>query len=273
MLGSDIGKLCQEKNISATVLDLPECDITNDDHLQAAIDQAYCIINCAAYTNVDLAESERERAIAVNAQAVANLARLAERNDVYVVHVSTDFVFDGSKQEAYNECDEANPINAYGASKLAGEKLFIESGCAGCIVRVQWTYGLGASNFVTKIISLSQNTKELKVVDDQIGNPTWTADAARAILELINKRAQGLYHFADQGKISRYEMANFVMDSLGIDAEIEPCKSEEFKSPAKRPLNSTFNCEKIGKLLSEPIEGWQQSLEKFLEQLMQKGNI
>ncbi len=267
MLGTDLALECQKQGTEALVLDLPEFDITNEQHLKGVIEDAQVIINCAAYTNVEKAESQAELAHQVNAAAVGRLGDYAKKNNTWVLHVSTDFVFDGKLDRPYIEIDAANPINVYGESKLAGEKLLIESGCRNCIVRVEWTYGLGGNNFISKLASLAKAGKDLNVVDDQIGSPTATAEVAKVICDLVQKRCEGIFHFVGSGYVSRFEMAKFIFDKLGIDAKLSNCKTSDYACAAARPLNSRFNCSKIEAVLDKEIEPWQGPLENFLRQL------
>jgi dTDP-4-dehydrorhamnose reductase len=167
----------------------------------------------------------------------------------------------------YIETDTPNPINEYGRSKLAGERLLVESGCAHCIIRVEWTYGSNGDNFVTKLIERAKAGETLKVVDDQIGSPTATVEVAKVICKLLPKKPEGIFHFASAGYVSRYEMAKFVFDKLSMDVDLSACKTGDYVCAAARPLNSRFDCSRIRALLNEPIEQWQLPLERFLEQL------
>ncbi|MHC4619287.1 MAG: dTDP-4-dehydrorhamnose reductase [Planctomycetota bacterium] len=266
MLGSDLAPACR-KSFDTNVLDLPDFDITNYQQLEQAVRDATIVVNCAAYTNVDGAETETELAYRVNAEAVGRLGALAKEAGVWVLHVSTDFVFDGKSDRPYVETDPPNPINTYGKTKLAGEQLLVETGCRHCIIRVEWTYGLHGNNFVSKLIQRARDIKVLKVVDDQIGSPTATAEAAKMICELLPIRPEGLLHFASDGYVSRFEMAKFVFNKLELDVGLSPCKTSDYVSPAARPLNSRFDCSKIKALLDEPIAPWQGPLERFLRQL------
>ena len=267
MLGTDlVAQLCQN-HIRHLALDLPEFDITNTQQLKAAVASADTIINCAAYTNVDKAESEPDLAYSVNAEAVGQLGRFAADSGANVLHISTDFVFDGKSGRPYIEADPANPINTYGKTKLAGEKLLAKSGCRFCIIRVEWTYGQAGTNFIKKLIQRSRSGEPLRVVEDQVGSPTATVEAAKAICKLLPKMPEGIFHFASAGYVSRYEMARFIFDKLGTGVDLTPCKSSDFQTPAGRPLNSRFNCSKIEKFLDEPIRPWKEPLEHFLEQL------
>jgi dTDP-4-dehydrorhamnose reductase len=267
MLGSDLALACQQRQLITTVLDLPEFDITNENHLTNALKKVDAVINCAAYTDVEKAESESELAYKVNGEAVGKLGAAARKAGVWVLHISTDFVFDGKSERPYIETDQPHPINTYGASKLAGEELLVESGCRHCIMRVEWTYGSAGNNFVTKMIKRAKAGEKLTVVDDQIGSPTATTEIAKVICKLVSEKPEGLFHFASAGYVSRFEMARFIFDKLKWQVDLSRCKTAEFPTAAARPLNSCFDCSKIKALLGEPIEPWQVSLERFLERL------
>jgi dTDP-4-dehydrorhamnose reductase len=267
MLGSDLTLACRKRGFDVTALDLPSFDITDDEQLKEVVNAASTVINCAAYTDVDKAESERDLAYQLNGSAVGHLGAFAEESDVWALHISTDFVFDGNLDRPYVETDEPNPINVYGQSKLAGEQLLFESGCRHCIMRVEWTYGLHGRNFVTKLIERAREDEKLRIVDDQIGSPTATTEVAKAICELLRQRPEGIFHFASAGSVSRYEMARFICDKLGMSVDLSSCKSKDFSAAAARPLNSRFDCSKIQALLDEPIEQWEGPLGRFLERL------
>jgi len=264
MLGTDLAKICRREDFDVKVFDLPEFDITNSRQLKQAVGSAKIIVNCAAYTNVDGAESEAELAYLVNAEAVGRLGALVKDANAWLLHVSTDFVFDGQLDRPYVETDPTDPINEYGKTKLAGEQLLGYSGCHYCIMRIEWTYGATGNNFITKLIQRAKTDKVLKVVDDQIGSPTATTEVAKVICELLRIKPTGVFHFASAGYVSRYEMAKFILDNLSIDVTLLPCKTSDFVTAAERPLNSRFDCSKIKALLDEPIELWQVSLEYFL---------
>jgi len=267
MLGSDLALTCQQHRLITSVLDLPEFDITNENHLVNALKDVDAVINCAAYTNVEKAESESELAYKVNGEAVGKLGLAAKQAGVWVLHISTDFVFDGTSNKPYVETDIPNPINVYGASKLAGEKLLVESRCRYCIMRVEWTYGSAGDSFVAKLIKRAKAGGRLKVVDDQMGSPTATTELAEAICRLLPNKPEGLFHFASAGYVSRFEMAKLIFDKLNMYIDLSSCKTADFPTAASRPLNSRFNCSKIEALLDGPIAPWQVPLERFLERL------
>jgi len=267
MLGADVAKVFAGADASVRVLDLPEFDITNDAHLTEAVATSDIIINCAAYTNVEKAESEEELAHKVNAIAVGRLGEMAAAVDVSVFHISTDFVFDGISNTPYIETDKTNPISVYGSSKLAGEELLAKSGGRFCIMRIEWTYGDAGIDFVKKLINAAKTRDSLNVVDDQIGSPTSTKEVATAIHELVSAGAEGVFHYAASEYVSRYEMAKFIFNKLKMDVKIDSCKTSDYKTAAQRPLNSRFNCSRIQALLSSDIRLWQEPLTEFLERL------
>lgn len=269
MLGTDLVNMCTQTGFETCVFDLPDFDMTNYTQLKQLVGQSNLIINCAAYTNVDKAESEEYAAYKINAEAVGRLGELAKITDTKVIHISTDFVFDGTKDGPYVETDEPNPINSYGRTKLAGERLLSESNCKFCIIRIQWTYGRAGENFVTKLVEAARKGKELNVVCDQIGSPTATIEVASAICQILKCKNMptGILHYAASDFVSRYDMARFIFDKLRSQVDLHSCSTSDYKSIAERPLNSRFNCSKIEKLLSEPIKKWQGPLERFLEQL------
>ena len=271
MLGTDVASVCRQRGFDVEVFDLPEFDITDVRQLKQSLNGVQTIINCAAYTNVDGAESEAELAYEVNAAAVGRLGAFVKETGGWLLHISTDFVFDGRLSRPYRETDTPNPINEYGKTKLAGEQLLGQSGCRHCIIRVEWTYGSAGNNFVTKLIRRAKTNPPkagLKVVDDQVGSPTATTEAAKVSCELLRKKPVGIFHFASAGYVSRYEMARFIFDKLSMDVSVLACKSSDYNSPAARPLNSRFDCSRIRALLDEPIEGWQVPLERFLRKFI-----
>jgi len=267
MLGTDLVETCRQQGFDARIFDLPEFDITNAEQLNQALNTAKAIVNCAAYTDVDGAERRRDLAYKVNAEAVGRLGMLARKAKLWVLHISTDFVFDGKGGRPYFETDQPSPVNEYGRTKLVGEQLLVESGCDNCIMRIEWTYGRRGKNFVTKFLEGARSGNMLRVVDDQIGSPTATTEVAKVICKLLQRKPQGIFHFAADGYVSRYEMAKFILSTLSMNVDIVPCKTSDYVLPAARPLNSRFDCSKIKALLDEQIEPWQGPLERFLRQL------
>jgi len=267
MLGTDLVAACAAGGFDVCAYDLPEFDITDAEHLRGVVEASDAILNCAAYTDVDAAETHTALAHRVNAEAVGRLGELAAQYGRWVLHFSTDFVFDGTLDRPYVETDAPNPINEYGRSKLAGEERLAQSGCSHCLVRLEWTYGRHGSNFVTKTIEHAKAGQSLIVVEDQIGSPTPTTLVAHAACELLKQRVEGTFHLCSAGYVSRFGVAQFVFHRLGLDVDLKPCCSSEYLRPATRPLNSRFDCRKIQTLLKDPIEPWQQGIECFLRQL------
>ena len=267
MLGSDLAKLAESAGHEVSVFDLPEFNITRNDDIRNAVSDANFIVNCAAYTAVDKAETEREKCRSVNAFAVESLAKFAKNKNKYLIHISTDFVFGDESENILSENDTPSPLSWYGITKLEGEKLLQASGCRHAIVRLEWTYGRNGVNFISKLLEAAKKNPKLKVVGDQTGSPTWTADAARAIMCLIKNRTEGLYHFAADGYASRYEVAKFILREKNIEKEIISCSSSDFPTAAKRPKNSRFNCSKIDKVIDFKRPTWQESMAEFLRQI------
>lgn len=267
MLGSDLGVVLRESGHDVTCHDLPECDITKFEHLQNACVGADAVVNCAAYTQVDKAEDEPALAEAVNAIAAGNLGKIAASSDTFVVHISTDFVFDGNGSAPYGETDVPAPLSVYGKTKLQGERLLKESGCNHAVMRVEWSYGVNGVNFIGKLLERAKTGAELKVVNDQIGAPTWTLDMAKAIKCLIAGRRTDLYHFANSGYASRFDVACFIMKELGMANKVTPCSTSDFPAKASRPLNSRFDTAKISAVLDFKIRTWQSAMSEFLHTL------
>ena len=234
MLGTDVTKTLGNKDFEVLIYDLPEFDITCLHHVEKVIKSAELIINCAAYTNVDGAESDKDKAHAINSLAVGEIGRQARALDRYVLHISTDFVYDGTNSECYTEKDTTNPINYYGKSKLEGERLLQESGCRHAIVRLQWTYGGAGVNFVTKICQKAKQSESISVVNDQVGSPTPTSEAAIMLCGLLEKQTEGLFLFAAEGYASRFGNCAIYRQSIS-----SYCESHTLSKPriSKWPLS------------------------------------
>jgi dTDP-4-dehydrorhamnose reductase len=267
MLGTDLAAACRARGHDVRVYDLPEFDITDAAHIRDVVCQTDAVINCAAYTDVDGAETQAALAQRVNGEAVGRLGTFAQEHGKWVLHFSTDFVFSGTLDRPYIESDTPEPVNEYGRSKLAGEQLLEASGCAHCTARLEWTYGTHGTNFVTKLIEQAFGGGTLQVVDDQVGSPTATKVVADVACELLQRRAEGTFHVASAGYVSRFGIAQFVAERLGLAVNLQPCRTGDYPVPAPRPLNSRFDCSKIHTFLGHPIEPWQHSLEQFLRHL------
>jgi dTDP-4-dehydrorhamnose reductase len=265
MLGTDLCQALRAAGCRVRALDLPEFDITRAEHLEPALAGAAAVVNCAAYTNVDGAESQPNVADAVNHRAVGTLGRLAAARGIYTLHIGTDFVFDGELDRPYRENDVPRPLSVYGASKLAGEQALQASGCAHAIVRVEWTYGRAGQNFVSKFLARAAVTDDLMMVADQVGAPTWTGDVAVALRDLLERRAQGLFHYAAEGYATRFEVAQAILELAGMGGKrLRPCRTGDFPAAARRPLNSRFDCTAIDAVLGQPRTPWRAALARYL---------
>lgn len=226
------------------------------------------IINCAAWTNVDAAESHPAEAELLNACAPALLARALAPSRGFLVHVSTDYVFDGEAAEPYSESAVPAPKSVYGSTKLAGEKAVLESGCRYMIVRTAWLYSEYGKNFCKTMLDLAASRPELKVVSDQIGTPTYAGDLAEAILKMIESPEEGVYHFTDMGSCSWYEFACEIARLAGrTGCEIKPCTSAAYPSPVKRPAYSVLDKTKIQSTFGLEIPEWRESLAKCIKNI------
>jgi dTDP-4-dehydrorhamnose reductase len=243
-----------------------ELDITDEDQVRKTVYEILpdVIIHCAAYTAVDLAETEAERAYRVNAVGTRNVASSAAHARAKIVYISTDYVFNGQSDRTYPEHDAADPINVYGRSKLAGE-LFVQSlSSRHFIVRTSWLFGKHGSNFVKTMIKLAREHRKLQVVDDQLGSPTYAADLASFLSMLIETEKFGIYHVSNSGSCSWYEFAKEIFLQAGITAELMPCTTEQFLRPAARPKNSVMDHTAMRSNGFTMLPPWQDALSRFL---------
>ena len=224
------------------------------------------IINAAAYTNVERAEEEPDIASRVNEFGAVQLARAAHESGLGFVQVSTDFVFDGLKEGAYNEDDEPHPLSVYGQTKLDGEDSVVAENPDALIVRTAWVFGPAGVNFPVKILEAARTRPALQVVTDETGSPTYTLDLAAGILGLVAADAGGLYHLAGSGSCSRFELAQRIVELAGLDTPIEPVTSDAFPSKAQRPMNSVLDCSKAAGL-GVTMPEWSDALERFMREL------
>jgi dTDP-4-dehydrorhamnose reductase len=239
------------------------------------------IVNAAAYTAVDKAETEPDLAQAINGIAPGILAKQAQEIGATLIHVSTDYVFDGSQSHPYLETDPTQPLGVYGQSKLAGEQAILSTQANAAIVRTAWVYGVGGKgNFVKTMLRLGAEREELRVVCDQVGSPTWTGDLANAIVQLsqqINRQKAGIYHYTNSGVTSWYDLAIAIFEEakpLGFPLKIQrvvPISTAEYPTPARRPAYSVLNTQKISTILETYPPHWRQSLRKMLSELAKKG--
>lgn len=241
-----------------------QLDVTD----QAAVERTLAevapaaVIQCAAYTNVDQAELESERAHAVNALGAAHVARACHEGGAVFVYPSTDYVFDGQGCAPYKPDHATAPINAYGRSKLAGEAASREAR-RHLIVRTSWLYGAGGRNFVSTMLRRAHSGEPSSVVNDQRGGPTWTTDLADALLGLIERAPSGTYHFSNAGETTWFDFACEIMRRAGLHADLRPTSSAAFRAPAARPSYSVLDCSGTAALIG-PIRSWQDALSDAL---------
>ena len=248
---------------SAVALSRSELDITDAGAAGAAVRAAApdVVVNCAAYTDVDGAEEAIDEAMAINGAGAGNVARAASAVGAWTIHVSSDYVFDGSKREPYVESDATGPLSRYGISKLAGERAVIEAAPdSHTIVRSSWLFGTGGPCFPATILRLARERDELTVVDDQVGCPTFTAHLARALLELAAARPVGIVHVAGSGQCSWYEFAGRIVEGAGLRCRISPGRTEDLARPAPRPAFSVLASERDAPRLPP----WPAGLDEYL---------
>lgn len=255
--------------------DVAELDITDAAAVAAMVgsNDVKVIVNCAAYTNVDKAESDEAFAEKLNAEAVANLARAVKDNGGTLIHVSTDYVFGGSLGNTpRTETEPANPTGVYGLTKLHGEQAIAESGCRALIFRTAWLYSEYGKNFVKTMLNLTATKPQLKVVFDQVGTPTYAQDLADAIFDIIENRKfegnEGIYHFSNEGVCSWYDFTKMISEIAGnTSCDIQPCHSDEFPSPVVRPSYSVLDKTKYKQTFNKTIPYWTDSLKVCLKNL------
>jgi dTDP-4-dehydrorhamnose reductase len=252
MLGQDVVRAADDGVVSLSRADL---DVTDDAAVREALVGAEVVINCAAWTNVDGAEEHPEEALAVNRDGARNVAEAAPR----VLYVSSDYVFDGAKRTPYVESDRTAPLQSYGRSKLAGELATAEANPRHFIVRSSWLFGAGGGNFVETMLRLGRERDELRVVDDQVGCPTFTGHLAEALVGLARTEDYGIHHLAGAGKCSWYEFAREIFERSGVDCHVEPCTTAEYPLPARRPAWSVLGSER-----GRSLPPWQKGLEAYL---------
>ncbi len=276
MLGSDVEKLLVRRSLPFMTSDI-DVDITDPAALRAFAGQQDIewIINCSAYTAVDAAEDERDRAFRINADGVLNIARLAEEKGAALIHVSTDYVFDGEKPGAYREDDATNPVGAYGASKLAGEQRIASAMKRYFIIRTAWLYGRTGKNFTLTMIRLFGERDEVRVVADQWGSPTYTGDLAAAIVKIVEDGSAryGIYHYTNEGRTTWHEFAVEICAQarrhglIDRDVRVTPVTTAEYPTKARRPKNSYLSKEKIVRELGVRCRDWREALADCISSL------
>ena len=268
MLGSDVSAvLSQNKRLEVCSYDRSEVDVCNADDVRLVLRGAKLVVNCAAYTAVDLAEIENEKAYKVNLHGAQNVAVCAHAENVRLIHTSTDYVFDGTKGSGYTEKDAPNPVNVYGSSKLAGEKAVRSVGGNYAVLRLQALFGLRGGNFVEAILKQFQgDSSEVRVVGDQITIPTYTRHIAEYIEFLSYRPFKGLLNVSATGFCSWHEFALEIAKQTGCTKPIVEVTSDVFPRPALRPMNSVLCNDLCSRLLGTPMPHWKEGLEAYLKE-------
>lgn len=265
-LGSDVVKELLKRGYSTLSPNRSELNLCSEDNIRNYILNSNCeaIVHCAAYTQVDKAEDEKDLCIKINATATKHIVKCAKILDIPMIYISTDYVFDGTKDGEYTENDETNPINIYGESKLAGEKYVQEILDKYYIVRTSWVFNINGKNFIETMLRLSKANNQLSIVNDQIGSPTYTKDLSRLLVDMLETSKYGLYHATNEGYCSWYEFADTIFKLANINIDIKAINSNEYASRAKRPLNSKLSKNKLIEYGFKPLPHWEDALKDYL---------
>lgn len=268
-LGYDVVKDLKKRGHEPIGVDREEMDLMNNDAIREFImnTRPEAIIHCAAYTAVDKAEEEVEVCYQVNAEATKVIAECAKELDITLIYISTDYVFDGTKEGEYVETDVPNPINVYGASKLLGEQYVQHLLEKYYIVRISWVFGENGNNFIKTMHRLGLERDELNIIHDQIGSPTYTADLAPLLVDMMETNKYGIYHATNEGFCSWYEFANEIFKQGAIEVKINPITTDQYPTAAKRPMNSRMSKTKIVEFGFKPLVTWKDALKEYLKEL------
>lgn len=270
-LGSEFKKLGFTALDEVFYTDISELDITNKKVVEEFVreNDIDTIVNCAAYTAVDKAEEEPDKAELINVNAVRNLAEIATKEGCLLIHISSDYVFDGTASEPYTEKSPVNPQNVYGRTKLAGEKEIRRSGCLAVIVRTAWLYSGFGNNFVKTILRQAEEKGELAVVADQLGTPTYAADLATAVIHMVTDEniadKTGIYHYSNEGICSWYDFAREIIAQAGLQATVKPLTTAQYPTKARRPAYSVLDKTKIKRELGVEVAEWKEALKRCIE--------
>lgn len=269
MLGSQVVLEYQRRNAVVFCPSHDELDITNYEQVLSIIEKIRPdhVINCAAYTDVDKSEEEKDTAFLINGLGPRYLALACHQFESALLHISTDYIFNGQADRPYQIYDTPCPINVYGASKLFGEASVREIGGKFFIVRTSWLFGPNGKNFVQTILNLSRQRDELKVVNDQTGSPTYTVDMAKAIADLVSTNIYGTYHITNSGVTTWYGMAKKIVSAAGLKTKVNPCTTQEFPRPAPRPAYSVMDPFPLHQVIGYKMPSWEDAVEKYVKNI------
>jgi len=274
-LGWDTVRLLESRGIECRGVDMQDFDLTDGAAVRACV-QSYrptAIVHCAAYTNVDKAESQPEICAAVNGMGTVNVVRAAISVGAKVVFISTDYVFPGTGDTPYRIDDPYGPQNVYGMSKVQGEDAVRSLMTRYFILRTSWVFGKNGHNFVRTMLRLGAEKKEIRVVDDQIGSPTYSRDLARVICDMLPTEKYGIYHVRNEGFMSWFDFAKMIMAKAGLSCRVLPVPSSEYPTPAKRPLNSRMDGSRLAEAGFAPMPSVEDALDRYLEELREEGSL
>ena len=275
-LGKDLAKELTERGIENIPVDIEEMDITDEKAVKEFISSCVkeraldAVIHCAAYTAVDRAEDEEELAYKINAVGTKNVAEACKENNIKLMYISTDYVFDGEGERPWQPDDKRAPLNVYGKTKYEGE-LFVQQLEKFFTVRISWVFGLHGNNFIKTMLKLGKERDELNVVDDQIGSPTYTKDLSVLLADIIQTDKYGIYHASNEGLCSWYEFAKEIFSQAGLNVKLNPVDSSAFPVKAKRPHNSRMDKSKLVQNGFKPLPDWKDALRRYIEELKESG--
>ena len=272
-LGYEVVRLLESRGVECRGVDVADFDLTDAASVTKYIVeyQPTVVVHCAAYTNVDKAESQPEICTAVNGTGTVNIVRAAQRVGAKLVYISTDYVFSGAGDQPFEVDDPYGPRNVYGMSKVQGENAVRSLMTRYFILRTSWVFGKNGKNFVRTMRRLGREKKELRVVCDQIGSPTYAKDLARVICDLIPTSKYGIYHVRNEGYLSWADFAEMIMKKSGLDCRIIPVPSSEYPTPARRPLNSRLSARSLSRTGIAPMPSVENALDRYLEELSEAG--
>lgn len=269
-LGHDVVKECEKRGITAIGVDIDEMDITDAEACEKVIKEAKvdAVIHCAAYTAVDAAEDNIELCRKINAEGTENIVKVCRELNIKMMYFSTDYVFNGKGDRPWKTDDDRSPLNVYGQTKYEGELVVENSLEKYFILRIAWVFGVNGKNFIKTMLRLGKEKGAVSVVNDQIGSPTYTADLAVLVVDMIQTDKYGIYHATNEGLCSWYEFACQIFKEAKMDVKVTPVSSDAFPAKAKRPSNSRMDKSKLTENGFSPLPGWQDALKRYLKEIL-----